>query len=44
MITGVHRAFLFLGALTVFSTLTFRILKTGDGGGVSQQRSIHPGG
>jgi MFS family permease len=44
MIDGIHRAFLFLGALTIFSTLVFRTLKAGDGLNVSQQRSVHPGG
>jgi MFS family permease len=44
MIEGIHRAFLFLGVLTVLSTLVFRTLKAGDGGDVSNQRSVHPGG
>lgn len=44
MINGIHRAFLFLGALTVFSTFVFRTLKAGDGGDVSHQKSVHPGG
>ena len=44
MVEGIHRAFLFLGILTVFSTLVFRAIKAGDGGDVSHQRSIHPGG
>ena len=35
MIHGIHRAFLVLGALTVFSTLIFRDLKSGDGDSVS---------
>lgn len=43
MISGIHRAFLLLGILTVFSTLVFRTLKAGDGGDVSSQRSVHPG-
>lgn len=43
MIDGIHRAFLLLGVLTVFSTLVFRTLKAGDGGDLSNQRSVHPG-
>jgi MFS family permease len=44
MVNGIHKAFLFLGALTVLSTLVFRTLRAGDGGDVSHQRSVHPGG
>jgi EmrB/QacA subfamily drug resistance transporter len=44
MIGGIHRAFLFLGVFTVFSTLVFRTLRAGDGSDVSNQRSVHPGG
>jgi ABC-type uncharacterized transport system permease subunit len=44
MISGIHRAFLFLGILTVFSTLVFRTLKAGDGADLGSQRSVHPGG
>jgi hypothetical protein len=35
MIHGIHQAFLVLGALTVFSTLIFSELKSGDGDSVS---------
>ena len=38
MIHGIHRAFLVLGALTVFSTLIFSELKSGDGDNVSQHK------
>jgi EmrB/QacA subfamily drug resistance transporter len=44
MVGGIHRAFLFLGVLTVLSTFVFRTLKRGDGGDVSHQKSVHPGG
>jgi EmrB/QacA subfamily drug resistance transporter len=44
MIHGIHRAFLVLGALTVFSTIIFRELKSGDGDSVSQHKVLnHPG-
>jgi len=44
MIHGIHRAFLVLGALTVFSTIIFRELKSGDGDSVSQHKVFnHPG-
>jgi hypothetical protein len=43
MIQGVHRAFLALGVLTVFSTLIFRDLKKGDGDSVSQHGISEPG-
>jgi EmrB/QacA subfamily drug resistance transporter len=43
MITGLHQAFLVLGAFTVFSTVTFRSLKSRDGGSVSQQKDLHLG-
>jgi MFS family permease len=44
MIQGIHRAFLVLGALTVFSTIIFRELKSGDGDSVSQHKGFnHPG-
>jgi EmrB/QacA subfamily drug resistance transporter len=44
MISGIHKAFVILGVLTVFSTIVFRELKRGDGDAVSQQKVIHPGG
>jgi hypothetical protein len=39
MIHGIHRAFLFLGGLTIWSTIVFRELKSGDGDAVSQQKA-----
>ena len=44
MLEGIHRAVLFLGAITVFSKLVFRTLKAGDAGDASHQRSVHSGG
>jgi EmrB/QacA subfamily drug resistance transporter len=41
MIHGIHRAFLVLGALTVFSTIIFRELKSGDGDSVSQHKVLN---
>ena len=43
MIHGIHRAFVVLGALTVFSTLIFAELKSGDGDSVSQHKVFHHG-
>jgi EmrB/QacA subfamily drug resistance transporter len=40
MIHGVHEAFLVLGAMTVFSTLIFSGLKSGDGDSVSQHKVL----
>jgi EmrB/QacA subfamily drug resistance transporter len=40
MIHGIHRAFLVLGALTVFSTIIFRELKSGDGDSISQHKVL----
>jgi hypothetical protein len=40
MIHGIHRAFLVLGALTVFSTIIFGELKSGDGDSVSQHKIL----
>jgi hypothetical protein len=40
MIHGIHRAFLVLGALTVFSTLIFKDLKSSDGDSVSQHKIL----
>ncbi len=39
---GIHRAFIFLGALTALSTLVFRELKPTDGESVSRHRNILP--
>ena len=44
MISGLHKALVSLGLLTVFSTIVFSSLKSGDGRTVSQQKTIHPGG
>jgi hypothetical protein len=44
MIHGIHRAFLVLGALTVFSTIIFGDLKSGDGDSVSQEKVLHHAG
>jgi hypothetical protein len=40
MIQGIHRAFLVLGALTVFSTLVFSDLKSGDGDNISEGKTM----
>jgi len=40
MIHGIHQAFLVLGALTVFSTIIFSDLKSGDGDNVSQHKIL----
>ncbi len=40
-ISGIHRAFLVLGAMTVVSTLIFRELRAGDGATVSQGVDQH---
>jgi len=42
-ISGIHRAFLVLGAMTVVSTLIFRELREGDGATVSQGIDPHTG-
>jgi EmrB/QacA subfamily drug resistance transporter len=44
MIHGIHRAFLVLGALTVFSTAIFGDLQSGDGDSVSQHHDVHHAG
>jgi EmrB/QacA subfamily drug resistance transporter len=44
MITGIHKALIALGILTIVSTIVFRSLKTGDGDDVSQHKVLHPGG
>ena len=38
MIDGIHKAFLVLGAMTIFSTLIFRKLRRDDGNSVSQHK------
>ena len=43
MIHGIHKAFLVLGALTIFSTLIFSDLRSGDGDSVSQHNIVHHG-
>jgi MFS family permease len=40
MISGIHKAFLVLGLLTVISTLIFRELRAGDGINVSRQLPV----
>jgi EmrB/QacA subfamily drug resistance transporter len=40
MIHGIHQAFLVLGVLTIFSTLIFSDLKSGDGDNVSQHKLL----
>jgi EmrB/QacA subfamily drug resistance transporter len=44
MIHGIHKALIALGILTVFSTLVFCGLKSGDGEDVSLHKVLHPGG
>jgi EmrB/QacA subfamily drug resistance transporter len=44
MISGIHKALIALGILTVVSTIVFRSLKSGDGDDVSQHKVLHPGG
>jgi EmrB/QacA subfamily drug resistance transporter len=41
MIHGIHKAFLVLGLLTIFSTLIFGELKSGDGDSVSRHKMLH---
>jgi EmrB/QacA subfamily drug resistance transporter len=41
MIRGIHQAFLVLGGLTIFSTLIFSDLQSGDGDNVSQHKVSH---
>ena len=41
MIHGVHKALFVLGVFTIFSTVIFRKLKSGDGQNVSQQKVVH---
>lgn len=42
MVSGLHKAFLVLGAMTVVSTLIFRELKSTDGDNVSQHGTVTP--
>ena len=44
VVRGIHKAFWLLGVLTVFSTIVFRSLRSGDGDDVSQHKTIHAGG
>jgi EmrB/QacA subfamily drug resistance transporter len=44
MIRGIHKAFFFLGGMTIVSSLVFHGLKRDDGGNVSQRKTFHPGG
>jgi EmrB/QacA subfamily drug resistance transporter len=44
MISGIHKALVALGILTIASTIVFRSLKSDDGNNVSQQKVLHPGG
>jgi EmrB/QacA subfamily drug resistance transporter len=44
MITGIHKAFLCLGLLTMVSTVVFAGLKRGDGDAVSEHKLMHPDG
>jgi EmrB/QacA subfamily drug resistance transporter len=44
MISGLHKALVSLGIVTILSTTVFSSLKSGDGRSVSQQKAIHPGG
>jgi len=43
IITGLHQAFLALGAFTILSTIIFRRLKNSDGRDETQQKDIHLG-
>jgi len=44
MITGIHKAMLCLGALTLASTVVFAALKRGDGETVNEHKLLHPDG
>ena len=44
MLHGIHKALIALGILTVFSTIVFFGLKSGDGDDVSLHKVLHPGG
>ncbi len=43
MISGLHEAFLALGAFTVLSTVVFSRLKRNDGADETEQKDIHLG-
>jgi EmrB/QacA subfamily drug resistance transporter len=43
IITGLHEAFLVLGAFTILSTVIFRRLRKNDGADETQQKDIHLG-
>jgi hypothetical protein len=43
IITGLHQAFLALGAFTILSTIIFRRLKNSDGRDETRQKDIHLG-
>jgi nitrate/nitrite transporter NarK len=43
MISGLHEAFLALGAFTVLSTVIFHRLKRGDGANETRQKDVHLG-
>jgi MFS family permease len=43
MIQGIHEAFLFLGGLTILSTLVFIKLKRDDGANETKQKDLHLG-
>jgi MFS family permease len=42
-IHGIHLAFIFLGGMTIVSTLVFTALRSGDGDAVSQAKELHSG-
>jgi hypothetical protein len=44
MISGLHKALVSLGILTILSTIVFRSLENEDGRSVSQQKTLQPGG
>jgi predicted MFS family arabinose efflux permease len=44
MISGIHRAFLCLGVLTLASTAVFASLKKDDGEAVNAHKMLHPDG
>jgi len=44
MISGIHKALVALGILTIISTIVFHSLKSGDGDTVSHQKVLHPDG
>jgi len=41
MIHGIHRAFIWLGVLTILSTIVFSGLRRGDGDAVSNAKVLH---